>query len=121
MKDVSYSNVICQFCGANRHIEYHMDDGIDYMGHHRGSGSSYTIDDGCNCQLGILEHNKVVIKEMCMNCKYYDSGYCTNKSNITNISSMFNISGRLEIKSVINKCDHYAINSNILLSLLKEE
>lgn len=102
----------CKFCGRTRTVTCTSDNGVDYMGHARGSSSTWDDDVGCDCELGKLVFRKITIKSMCLNCKYYKSGCCTNKKELSEVIEMLNCGDRLHIKAPIKKCKYHELNSD---------
>lgn len=119
MERKHYEKRRCIFCGQVRTITIIEDDGYDYLGHHRGTSESYEDDDGCNCSLGRLV-GKAEIVPMCLNCEFYDRGYCTNRKNIEAISDMFAIGDKVRVKKTEHKCKEYKLNPNIFKALIKD-
>lgn len=110
--------VICKFCGKERKITIVEDDGMDYMGHERGQVASRIDDNGCDCILGRIEKEKMQINPMCMNCRFCENTYCTNKKELAEVSDLFNVGNKLEIKNRTRKCKYWELDTNIFLALL---
>lgn len=119
MERKHYEKRRCIFCGQVRTITIIEDDGYDYLGHHRGASERYEDDDGCNCSLGRLV-GKAEIVPMCLNCEFYDRGYCTNRKKIEAISDMFAIGDKVRVKKTEHKCKEYKLNPNIFKALIKD-
>ena len=91
METLKTSKRICLFCGKEREIEIFEEDGMDWLGHHRGQKGSRIVDDGCDCLFGRIEHDKQEIKKMCRNCEFYTVGNCVNEDMVKEVSSFFSI------------------------------
>lgn len=113
------TKIICKFCGKEREYVTVHDDGTDFYGHARGRVFNQTIDDGCDCPLGKIEHEHQQIKKMCMNCKNKDGMYCINKNMINKISNIFNMPEKLEIKDRTKSCENWELDTEIFKCLVK--
>ena len=109
----------CLFCGKTREYVDIIDDGRDWYGHQRGSAKYDREDDGCDCVLGKIEHNKTTIKEMCKNCKFYDGVNCTNESKLYEVSSFFDCGDKLAVKDSTKNCVYWELDTEIFERLLK--
>lgn len=121
MRGVSEHTVVCPFCGNPRTIRTVQDDGMDYMGHARGTAECYTEDNGCTCPLGRIEHGQVSIKKMCYNCKFYKSGSCSCKEMLSELSSVFEMPEKLKVRHPERKCNHWILNLEIFRKLVNAE
>ncbi len=115
----SKKEIVCVFCGRKRTISYVSDDGMDWLGHQRGTPGSWTVDDGCNCDLGKLEKQKTTIKPMCHNCAYLESGYCVNKKQLNSISQLFDVGKSVHVKRPELLCENWVLNRCIFDRLFK--
>ena len=116
------SKVTCVFCGKERTIEHIRDDGMDWLGHHRGgNGKSWTEDPGCTCAFAELEKKKASIKPMCYNCLYMKSGCCENQKQLNAISRMFDVGTSVHIKAPSAFCENWKLNRHIFDRLFKGE
>ena len=107
------------FLWQKRKYNVVSDDGMDWLGHARGRVFEEEYDEGCNCPLGKIEHEKQEIKKMCENCKYYTGLYCTNKNVIDSVSKIFNMPNKLEIKDSTKSCDSWELNIDFFKQLVK--
>ena len=120
METKKTSNRICLFCGKEREIQIFEDDGMDWLGHHRGRVGSRIVDSGCTCPFVKIEHENQEIKNMCRNCKSYSTGSCVNKNMVNEVSSFFQMPKELRIKHPDNYCKYWEINLDIFKGLLKK-
>lgn len=123
-KTVRYAEK-CPICGTDRSCTRVIDDGIDFMGHHRGNGHSRTIDHGCYCAFAKAAKNLPSIKRMCHNCKYNKNGYCENEQNIKMVresQECFAVSvNELKLTHLDKKCRHWEFDYVTLEDILKFE
>lgn len=111
MRTTSEIKRICPFCGQTRYVTCREDDGIDWCGHHRGTPSSSIDDSGCTCPLGRLQHEKVKVKRMCMNCVYDVRANCTyNSDNVR----------PARIKDLTAVCNAHEFNIALLHDILDD-
>lgn len=98
-------------------------DGIDYMGHHRGTPSVRFVGNECNC-------NKDNLKKMCLNCQNYNkiSKKCSSEKQLKVINDSLNPYIKwikipqityVEIIDETNHCDFWKINQDIANKLFK--
>ena len=113
--------VVCPFCGRERTVTNVHDDGMDYLGHARGQVSNYKLDNGCDCPLGKLVHEKVAIRWMCYNCNDFKAGQCTNKAMLDEVNGMFQMPPELKVKHPDKCCAYWSLNLEIFKDLLKED
>ena len=114
METTNTVKITCPFCGKERYITIYTDDGTDWCGHARGKYRTWKEDQGCSCFLGAIVHDKAeVIKPMCLNCKYYNDINCINKTNMANISTLFEIP-ELVVKDNTNKCNNWELNADLV-------
>lgn len=107
---------LCPYCGKVREYTYRDGyDDVDYSTARSRYIPSKTIDDGCDCFFGKMEHSseKIQIKKQCANCAYNKNGCCTSKEERNDISVIFGISGELVIKDESKCCKHYQLSKNI--------
>lgn len=114
MEETITKKRICPLCGKTIHYRIVNDDGVDWLGHQRGSSRSDIIGYECEC-------DSITFKKMCLNCTYYNSDTCTNKNvvqeykkSIEKEDSPFaleNIS--ISIKKPTNACKCWAVNNSI--------
>lgn len=121
MEEVTKETTVCKFCGRERVVVYHYNDGEDYMGHTRCAPNSFITDSGCSCSLGRIEKNKQNIKKMCLNCKHYICGECTNKKMMSRIAGIFKIPEKLEIKTPEAQCEFWELDVKIFRVLVEED
>lgn len=119
MKEKIKRKVTCLFCGKTREYVDVIDDGRDWYGHQRGNTETYTEDNGCDCALGKIEHNKAAIKKMCKNCRFYDGINCINDKKLREVSSFFDCGDKLVVKYPTEKCKHWELDTKIFERLLK--
>lgn len=118
MESRNRHEITCEFCGKTRTFTSIFEDGVDWMGHGRGTCESWDDDKGCDCELGKIAFKKTTITPMCLNCLYYKSGCCTNKKELSEVSEMFDCGDKLEIKKPTKKCKYHDINADLFLQLL---
>lgn len=117
MEKKDYKDEVCVYCGKEYEVTYYTDDGFDFDGHKRGSTS--TRKEGkCNCEAEQLLE-KLKIKKMCINCAYYDVGYCQNQKTINELrESMeafdFGMRKNILIKHKEKKCKNYKFNTQLI-------
>lgn len=113
MEETYKKTRVCKLCGKTITYTVCTDDGYDWHGHHRGSGSYKEIGNECNC---------TKYKRMCINCKYYNdiSKVCNNREVITDYNkkieeSFFNIemTTSIGIKTPIRCCDYWELSQHI--------
>lgn len=121
MRESIEHKITCLFCGKERIIKTVQDDGMDYMGHARGPVQSYDVDNGCECPLGKIEHEKAQIKKMCHNCLYFKNGNCTCKEMLDEVSGMFQMPSGLQVKHPDRCCGYWKINLDIFRGMIKED
>lgn len=117
--------VVCKFCGESRTVTVIDDDHVDMDGRNWIKPTSKKEDYGCSCEFGKLEKKMDTPKEMCINCEFYDSDYCTNKDEIKDVANKitqfdFNFE-KLKVTKPLMKCNHYKLNYNIFESLFIKE
>lgn len=106
----------CVLCGKTINYVLVEDDGYDWEGHHRSSGSSYTVNDSCNC---------TQYKRMCLNCRWYTGTACSNQTTVENYvkklnNDVFDIDVKiLGIKKPTKCCDNWELSKNIANNLFK--
>lgn len=112
----------CPLCGKIIDYVYVSDDGADWCGHQRGSGSSGTYGYECTC-------DNIHFKKMCLNCLFYNENYnmCDNekvieqyKEEIQKKDSPFelNIISVL-IKKPTNSCKCWELKKEFINKLFK--
>lgn len=107
-------------------IEYTTisNDGVDWMGHARGTPSSHTEVRKCRCPLGqaVGTHQ---VKKMCCNCSYYEGLECTNKKKEEEIKkAVSNLKVEIAYLRIVDEkagCDLHELDYTIFKSLLKGE
>lgn len=123
MQEVSHSTVTCRFCGAPLRVECVSDNGVDWLGHHRGREYSYEDKEKCKCQLGTLEGAIKPLKKMCLNCIFFKGGGCTSKAEIAKINSMLDNHDiqlmLLSVKDPKKCCEHHKLDYSIFDSLFE--
>ena len=88
METVTNKTRMCLFCGKEVHYTVVEDDGIDWMGHHRGKSQIYERNNTCSCnnQDTINSYNQTLntdffdvkilstikIKDPKKHCKFWD-------------------------------------------------
>ena len=120
MRETTKRNERCVFCGKIRTVEVVSDDGVDWLGHQRGSSYCDIYDNGCDCSLGQLEHEKQKVVPMCLNCKFYVKGCCTNEKELSQVSKVFDVGNQLRVKDDTRKCQNWEIDLTIFKRLLGE-
>ena len=117
MEKVTKHKIRCRFCGKERTYTVVEDDGMDWLGHHRGGFECRTVDDGCSCDLGRIEKQKQKLHKMCLNCQHYKSPCCTNKKMLDKMSGVFQMPEKLVVKKPENKCEFWELNLEIFRNL----
>lgn len=111
---------ICKLCGKPIIYNVRTNDGYDWNGHQRGTGSSEEIGNECNCSK---------YKRMCLNCKYYNdiSKDCNNKKVIDEYNkkieeTFFNLemTSVIGIKTPTRHCGHWELSQRIAKQLFSE-
>lgn len=120
MEERIKSKATCLFCGKTREYVVIEDDGYDWCGHQRDSIRTYAKDDGCDCVLGKVEHNKTSIKKMCKNCRFYDGVNCVNENELHEVSSFFDCGDKLLVKDSTKRCVYWELDTKIFKRLIKE-
>lgn len=110
--------VICPFCGERRIASRWHDDGMDWMGHARGSVKDWVVDNGCDCNLGRIVHEKQQLKKMCLNCKYREETYCINQAKIDQLNGLFSMPVKLELANQELCCELWEIQMEIFRELV---
>lgn len=112
----------CEYCGKTREYRYRPSyEEPDYSTARNVYVEEYCDDKGCDCKLGKLKHlnDKIEIKKQCYNCEFEKDGCCTNKKELEDISSMFNITGNLLIKNFSKKCKYYKLSKELFDDFIK--
>lgn len=113
MEETYTKTRICKLCGKTITYQIRTDDGYDWCGHHRGSGSYVEINNECDC---------TEYKRMCLNCKYYDDRgkVCNNRKVIDDYNkkieeSFFNLemTSFIGIKNPTKHCDYWELSQSI--------
>lgn len=108
----------CIFCGKTRIITITTDDHVDYEGRNWIPSETRSNDNGCDCKFGQLAFEKTKIKPMCHNCKFNEFKYCVNENELSEISTMFDVGKKINIKTPTRNCKYYQLNTAIFLELL---
>lgn len=113
MEETYTKTRICKLCGKTITYKVYTNDGYDWCGHKRGSGSYKEIGNECNC---------IEYKRMCLNCKYYNdiSEICNNRKVIEDYNkkieeSFFNLemTSFIGIKNPTKHCDYWELSQSI--------
>lgn len=114
METKSNKKRVCSLCGETIEYTVFSNDGVDWLGHGRGSGYERTVGNEHKC-------DEMKFKRMCLNCDFNKSDMCVNKNTIElfkkNLGdkSPFGISiDSLVIKKPISKCDNWKISNTII-------
>ncbi len=113
---------LCPYCGKVREYTYRDGyDEVDYCSARSRYIPSNTVDEGCDCLLGKMEHSsqKIMIKKQCANCVYNKNGCCTSADERNDISIIFGIYGDLAIKDESKRCKHYQLSKDIFNALIE--
>lgn len=111
---------ICNLCGKTITYEVRTDDGYDWCGHQRSSGSYEEIGNECNC---------TEYKRMCLNCRSYNniSKVCNNLQVIKDYNSkieesFFDIEMKsfIGIKTPTKHCDYWELSQTIAKQVFSE-
>lgn len=125
METTYTSKTTCKFCGRTLTVTTTSDDGYDWCGHHRGYCSSDTYTEKCSCEFGRLENSLPHVKKMCMNCKHYQDGDCTNKKEIDEIKNLtgnFDLKvTKLAVKKPNLNCKYHELDYRIFEELIDKE
>lgn len=120
MRDSHKCTRICPLCGRKITYTEWSEDGIDWMGHHRGHSDSGTIGYECEC-------DKITFPQMCYNCKYYHNKGCVNekvmKKYRDEISATmpFNVGNlTIELKHPERNCELWELEPNLMKKLFKK-
>lgn len=121
MEHVTTKTRICEFCGREIHYKVVENDGIDWMGHHRGTPSLRTVDYDCKC-------DKSSFKKMCLNCNNFHLKSCTSKKHLDKINEELKtysewidlpVISSVTPKNVTNHCEFWVISETIASKLFK--
>ena len=125
MRSVERFEVICPFCGCTLIKTRTIEDGVDWEGHHRGSYSCDEKVERCSFFFGKMAGKDISIREMCVNCKYYNGGCCNNTkrlSGIRNSISNFDIPlNKVIVKNPKLSCNCHELDYTIFSSLFLKE
>lgn len=110
---------ICDLCGETIKYQVCNEDGMDWLGHQRGSNSTHTINNKHSC-------DKIRFKRMCTNCEYNKDDKCTNNNIIKELKqslsedSPFYISiNSVKIKNITSKCNNWRLSDKIIERLFE--
>ena len=119
METVTKKKRTCPFCGEVIEYKSVYEDGLDWMGHHRGHSKSYTVGDTkCKCE-------QLPFRMMCINCTFYDVGTCNNKNVVSNIKrSIKNLPFDIDInqdniKDITSYCSEWELNDKLIGAYFK--
>jgi hypothetical protein len=120
MEQVEKKTRICSLCGRVINYKIVTEDGCDWMGHHRGQESTHTVGYDCSC-------NHSDWKKMCLNCRFYINGLCTNEETIDSYNKTLNtdffdvqVVKTIKIKNNTKHCQFWCIKSEIGNQIFKD-
>ena len=114
MQTTTEKERICPFCGKTIYYTIIEEDGVDWEGHHRGSYSSRTEGEHCECE-------KLPFKKMCLNCQDNAVGFCVNEDIVNTIKEKVGEETPFYVKHIETKikdqtkhCEHWHLNTKLI-------